>query len=442
MTTTKKSKITPGTNNMQLSTIGLSFSAEAGLGNPIITQGYSTGGKRYLPYSSNSQRYPTANAYPQMLAKLAIESPTHKAALNAKAMLTAGLGFDKKNLSRTIKKQMQSMNKRSQTIDDILEQVAYDYVTFGGFALKVCWTNAGKIYSVERIHFSEVRAGEPDDNGDINYYVISNNWDLTMPTRLQKTYSLPVFNPKVFSEGVSVVGGVPTPNDDQIDNAEQIIYFYKELNSPATNGMSFYPVPDYIAGIDCILQDIDINISNKSLINNGLGGKTIINIPAANTTEEKKEEYRQDTIRAFTGAANNGGLILNFGPNSDMMPTYQSLEALNADTYLNIQERVIQTIITVHNIPSIILNFHKGGSWSNAADEMEQAYKIFNRTKIAKYQQAIERVFNTIFENMGYDVELQIVPLSIEAPVDVTSDEGKSEEVSADNVETTSLDSK
>jgi Skp family chaperone for outer membrane proteins len=88
------------------------------------------------------------------------------------------------------------------------------------------------------------------------------------------------------------------------------------------------------------------------------------------------------------------------------------------------------------------LNFHKGGSWSNAADEMEQAYKIFNRTKIAKYQQAIERVFNTIFENMGYDVELQIVPLSIEAPVDVTSDEGKSEEVSADNVETTSLDSK
>lgn len=440
MVTTKKSKISPNMNN-ELSVFGLNFSAEAGLGNPIITQGYSTGGKRYLPYSSNSQRYPTANTYPQMLAKLAIESPTHAAALNIKAMLTTGLGFDKETLTRTIKKQMQSMNKKNQTIDDILEQVAYDYVTFGGFALKVSWTNAGKIYSVERIHFSEVRAGEPDENGDINYYVISNNWDSTMPTRLQKTYSLPVFNPKVFNEGISVVSGVPTPNEDQINNAEQIIYFYKELNSPATNGMSFYPVPDYIAGIDCILQEMDINVSNKSLINNGLGGKTIVSVPAANITEEKKEEYRHDTIRAFAGAANNGGLIIGFGNNKDIMPTYQSLEALNADTYLNVQERVVQTIVTVHNIPGILLNLRNGGGWSNTADEMEQAYKIFNRTKIVKYQQDIERVFNTVLENMGYDVELQIIPFSIEAPVDVTSDE-KSKEVNTDDVETTSLDSK
>ena len=195
MTNTKKSKVNSESSNSEISVFGLNFSAEAGLGNPIITQGYSTGGLRYLPYSSNSQRYPTANTYPQMLAKLAIESPTHAAALNIKAMLTTGLGFDKATLTRTIKKQMQSMNKKNQTIDDILEQIAYDYVTFGGFALKVSWTNAGKIYSVERIHFSEVRAGEPDDNGDINYYVISNNWDLTMQTRLRKTYSLPVFNP-------------------------------------------------------------------------------------------------------------------------------------------------------------------------------------------------------------------------------------------------------
>ena len=441
MAITKKVKASSDMIDNQLSTYGLNFSAEAGLGNPIITQGYSTGGMRYLPYSSNSQRYSTANTYPQMLAKLAIESPTHAAALNIKAMLTTGLGFDKATLTRTIKKAMQSMNKKNQNVDDILEQVAYDYVTFGGFALKVSWTNAGKIYSVERIHFSEVRAGEPDANGDINYYVVSNNWDSLMPTRLQKMYSLPVFNPKVFSEGISVVNGVPSPNEEQINNAEQIIYFYKELNAPASTGMSFYPVPDYIAGIDCILQEMDINISNKSLINNGLGGKMIISVPAGNITEEKKQEYYRNTIKNFTGAANNGNVVMNFGPNLEQMPTYQAIEGLNADTYLNVQERVVQTIVTVHNIPGILLNLRNGGSWSNTADEMEQAYKIFNRTKIAKYQQDIERVFNTVFENMGYDVELQIIPFSIEAPVDVTSDEA-SAVVAADNVETTSLDSK
>jgi hypothetical protein len=426
-----------------LQATGLSFSAEAGLGLPIITQGYSVGGNRYLPYSSNSRRYPTANTYPQMLAKLAMESPTHSAALNIKAMLTTGLGFDKSELSRNVKKTLSTMNKKNQTIDDILEQVAQDYVTFSGFALKVSWTTGGKIYSVERIHFSEVRAGEPDENGDINYYVISNNWDNLMPTRLQKTYSLPVFNPKVFAEGVSIQRGVPALNDEQIANAEQIIYFYKELNSPAANGMSFYPVPDYVAGIDCILQEMDINISNKSLINNGLGGKTVINVPAIGLDEEKKAEYLRQTVKHFTGAANSGGLIMNFGEDVERMPTYTTLPALDADTYLNVQDRVVQTIVTVHNIPGILLNLRNGGAWSNTADEMEQAYQIFNRTKIAKYQQDIERVFNTIIEYMGYDVEMQIIPFSINSPSDVISNEvDKSEQVSSDNVETTSLDSK
>lgn len=421
------------------------FSSEAGLGSPIITSGYSNNGNRYLPFSSISKRYPTVNTYPQMLAQIAIDSPTHSAALNIKSMLTSGDGFDKTNLTKPVKKVLNSMNKKNQSIDDILEQVAQDYVTFGGFALKVFWNNVGKIYAVERIQFSEVRCGEPDENGDINYYVISNNWDLTMPSRLQKTYTLPVFNPKIFENGVNIVDGVPTPDDSQTQNGQQIIYFYKELNSPATNGMSFYPVPDYIAGIDCILQEIDINVSNKSLINNGLGGKTIVNVPAVGLDEEVKKNYHNQTVKHFTGAANNGGLIINFGEDFDRMPTYTNLPSLDSDTYLNVKEQILQTIVTVHNIPGILLNLRSGGAWSNTADEMQQAYEIFNRTKIAKYQQAIERVFNTILEYMGYDLDLQIVPFSIKSEQDVTSDEivkDNSKEVVKSDVETTSLDSK
>ena len=438
-----KTKSTPATNS-NLETVSLSFSAEAGLGAPIITSGYATNGNRYIPFSSNSKRYNTQNTYPQQLAKLVLESPTHGAAINIKSMLTKGLGFDKESLSRNVKKRMMRMNSKGQTIDDILEQVAKDYVTFGGFALKVIWQQDGKINSVERIHFTDVRCGEPDENGDIKYYVISNNWDLQMPTRFQKTYSLPVFNPDIFDEEIPTLNGIPQLTEEQIANGEQIIYFYKESSSPATNGMYFYPVPDYAAGIDCIMQEIDINIANKSLINNGLGGKTVINIPQMPTDEEVKRNYVNNTIRNFTRAENNGGLIINFGEDVDRLPTYTTLAPLEADTYNNVHEIVIQTIVTAHNIPGILLNLRNGGTWSNTADEMEQAFLIFNKTKIAAYQQDIERMFNTLFFYMGYDVELQIIPFTINTPQDVTSDEVVDDSKQVDNTtntETTSLDS-
>lgn len=440
----KKSKEFATPNN----TSYFSFSAEAGYGTPVITSGYSANGNRYIPYSSFSKRYNTVNTYPQMLAKLAAESPTHSAALNMKAMLTKGLGFDKEELSRNIKKRMMNMNKKNQSIDDILEQVAYDYVTFGGFALKVIWNMSGKIDSVERIHFTDVRAGEPDDDFNINYYVVSNNWDMTMPTRFQKTYALPVFNPKVFDNEIKLVRGVPQLSEEQMMNGEQIIYFYKETTSPSSNGMYFYPTPDYLAGIDCILQEVDINTSNKSLINNGMGGKTIVNVATAEQGQDKLRDLHRDIVKNFTGAENNGGLIVGFSLDEQMFPKITQLEPLSADTYNKVQEMIIQTIVTTHNIPAILLNLRNGGAWSNTADEMEQAFQIFNKTKIASYQQDIERVFNTIMGYMGYDVELQIIPFTLIKEEDMTSDEVKKEEVSSvevsseTNTETTSLDSK
>lgn len=427
----------------------LSFSAEAGLGTPIITSGYSINGNRYIPYSSDSMRYNAVNNYPQLLAKLSLESPTHGAAINMKAMLTKGKGFDKESLSRNIKKVLNRMNDKNQSIDDILEQVSRDYVTFGGFALKVKWNYFGKIASVERIMFTDVRCGEPDDNFNVNYYVISNDWDNTMPTRFKKTYALPVFNPSYFEDEfgnpkpAKYENGQFIPDEYQMNNFEQIIYFYKESFSPASNGMYFYPVPDYAAGIDCIMQEVDINVANKSLINNGLGGKTIVNYPVNEPNEDKKRDLARKLVKAFTGADKNGGLMVNVGENPERFPTFNNLPAMEADTYNNVHEIVIQTIVTTHNIPAILLNLRNGGAWSNTADEMEQAFQIFNKTKIAAYQQDIERVFNTVLGYIGYDVELQIVPFSLNDPQDVTSDEvSKEVQSQSSNNETTSLDSK
>jgi len=171
-----------------------------------------------------------------------------------------------------------------------------------------------------------------------------------------------------------------------------------------------------------------------------MGGKTMVNMITNEPDMDKRRELHNSLVKSFTGADKNGGLVVGFSLDKETLPTFTQLPALDADTYNNVQAMVTQTIVTTHNIPGILLNLRNGGSWSNTADEMEQAFQIFNKTKIAAYQSDLERVFNTVMGYMGYDVELQIVPFTLNQVVDITSDE-ESKEVEINN-ETTSIDSK
>lgn len=424
-----------GSSNQSSMAVHAVFSAEAGLGSPIITSGYASNGKRYIPYSSSSKRYNTQNTYPQWIASLVVDSPTHGAAIALKSMLTFGQGFDQSALTRPTKKALSNMNDKNQTIDDILEKVAQDWVTFNGLAIKVIWNKSGKIASVERLHFSEVRAGEPDADGNINYYLVSNNWDNQMPHRLKKEYSLPVFNPKIFQrlrENKGLVNDADL-TEEEIANGAQIIYYYKELNSPATNGMSYYPVPDYAGGIDSIMSEIDIVVSNKSLINNGVGGKTFVYFMQQPADDKAAAEVRQTLIKNLAGASNNGGIVVGYADGKDYVPQITSLPALEADTYKGLFEQCVQSIVTAHRIPSILLNISNTGGFSNAADEMEAAFNMMNRTVIAGYCRTLEKVFNSIVSYMGYDVDLQIVPFSLLTEQNNTSKEVAGTETSLDS---------
>jgi len=418
----------------------LTFSSEAGLGNPITIGSNVEKGMKYLPYSSSSARYNTVNIYPQKIQELALDSPTNGAAIKLKSRATYGRGFDKTNLSRNLIKVLQNMNKRGQTIDDILKQVAYDYVTFGGFALKVSWTKGGKIGSVERIPFCDVRVGEPDEFGDINYYVVSNNWTGTLDARQARAYSLPSFNPSIFQEVQMIKGKVPVLNEEQLANASQIIYFYPELENAASSGMVYYPVPDYASCLDFILTEVKLGVSIKSMLDNGMGHNTVVNYPFWSENPDEMAEEKRKFISNFTSAKNNGSVIVNFSEDKDSFPEYISLPALPDGIHTETMSIVEKQILKSHGItnPSL-LGIEAPGGFSSQAEQMEVAYKIFNRTVISSYQQDIEKVFNTVIFHMGWSVDMQIIPFSILDSEDIVSDEiSKESEVS----EKTSLDSK
>lgn len=395
----------------------LGFTAEAGLGLPIVrSSGFSRKGNRYIPYTANSQRIASNNNLPQLLIKIALESPTHGAAVQRKAMMIEGLGVDLSKLSPALVKKLEnSLNDKGETLNDIHEKVSQDYAHFNGYAIKVYWGNDGYIARLEHVPFEQVRKGEPI--GDLQYYIISNNWDDTLSTRYEKTYQLPAFNTKYFGKGSIPVNelGIPTPTQEQVEQGCQLIYVY-DYKPSASSGQLFYPLPDYWSGIDAALTETEIAIANKSLIDNGFNGKYLVTLPYVPTTEEEKAELDKLLLMNYGGAANQGKIMTLYVNDQNSMPQLNKIEPIEADTYLNVDKSVKQAIVTAHQIPAILLEYNEGGGFNNRAEEMTVAFNQYQNSKIKQLQAKLARTYKTIMYYMGWDEEdVQIIPFSLDS---------------------------
>lgn len=395
---------------------GQTFSAEAGLGLPFSTIKAQKAGATYIPFSGDSKRYFTQNLYPQELAKLAFNAPTHNAAIKAKQMMILGEGFNLDLLSPKLRAKFEAINEYGETANDLLNFISWDYAIFGGFALKVKWNNKGMIYDISHVPFTDVRVGVPNEKGIPEYYVVSNNWDRTQPNNLEISYVINKFNPNFFVDGVeSDENGVPTPNEEQLSNAEQLIYIW-DWKPAASNGMRLYPVPDYIGALDQIMTEYSIGIANKSKIDNGVAGKTLVMYPYLAQSEEEKREIDNYFKINFQGADKDGAVIHAFNENKDAMPTITNLPSLDADTYIELEKSTKQNIITAHRVPAILVEYNYGGGFNNRAEEMTVAYQQFQKTSIKSYQNQIVRAFKSLVNWMGYGKEeVEIMPFTVDS---------------------------
>lgn len=395
--------------------IGQSFSKEVGIGLPIVNgAGYSKGTSRFLPFSGDARKQYTANIFPQILARLAFDSPTNGAALQRKSMMTFGEGINLSELNSNLRKTLEKINAKGETANDLLKKMSMDYMTFGGFALKITWGYDGYIKYVEHLPFGNVRCGEPNEDNEIDYFVVSNNWDNTLTNKREKTYALPKFNESFWGkDSVKLVREVPEPSAEQLEQAEQILY-YTDYKPFATNGQQYYPLPDYVAALDSIQIEKEIIISNKALIDNGIGGKYVIIFPFQPNSREEMDINDLNITQQFTSASNNGGVVKMYAGDKDALPQLNKLDALDADTYNNVAIAVKQDIITAHQIPAILLEYNYGGGFNNRADEMVTAYNQFQQTNIKSYQNNLIRVWKRLCGLIGWTADnFTIIPFNI-----------------------------
>lgn len=291
--------------------------------------------------------------------------------------------------------------------DDVIEKIAKDYKTFGGFYLQIIVNKKSTTVSLFHQDFSQVRIGEITETGKPVTFRISKDW--TKTSGRNKPLELPVW-------------------PGSISKAKKgISYIFHHWDY--TPGLDFYCVPGYYPAIEYIKADGTLGQFYNNSIDNGFTPSVVISMPS-NPSEEKKAEFQKQMEEAFAGAKGASSIVIMWGENDEIKPVITPFNAsANADIYNNVEGIVFQKIISAHRLSSPTLAGVSGsGNLSGNAAEIIDAYVLYNYTVIEKMRRKILDKLN-IFTKINGTASLFIDDLDVLPKIRETEPTAKESEI-------------
>ena len=360
------------------------------------------------------------NNYPNLLLDLYNQSPTHRACINfgVQSILGNGVDYDAMQVDGT-----QVIPNYAESWDDIIKNIALDYMLYGSYAIQIIRNKDGQTFSFWHMPLDKVRWSEYDEDGQITSYWICNDWS--------ETGNNPPFQIDAFD----------MRDDGQIKNGKPYLYVYRQY-SPA---MTYYTQPHYQAGIKAIQSEIEyVNYDLKTTVNGFVpSGMLVLNEVE---TDEQRQAIIKNVTQMFQGSENANSVMVTFRNNVDEnKPEFVPFTANsgNINLYASANERNVSRILASHQIndPQLIGMPNLGGSGFNSEGQfLETAYMVYNKLVGNSNRMAIVRTLNQMFKMNGVDVEVILKPMSfLDAESDTntsnTDSTDVSQDVSTDNIE-------
>jgi hypothetical protein len=368
---------------------------------PIIQE---VRGRDYIEYGTDEWR----NLYPQFLIDLYYNSSTHAAIINATAEMIAGedliVDDSDTNLDAYVrlKKFMRNPNSK-ESLHQVIKKVAFDFKLQGAYALHIIWNRERtEIAEVYHVPVERVRAGRPNEMGQVDTYFISADWS---NTRTHKPYAISAFN-----------------RNDRTATSQLL---YAGSYSP---DMDIYHTPDYLAGCNWALVDQRVAEFHLNNIENGFSGSYFISFANGIPTAEERRQIEQSLTEKFTGAKNSGKFILTFSDDRNRTPEINPISVSDADKqYLALQELLVQNITTAHRVTSkTLMGIDSKNGFSSNTDELINAANFYLNTVVRPFQLNILNTLQTIFSVNNMDLEVDFVQLK---PITVQFDSATVREV-------------
>lgn len=323
---------------------------------PVLTQEKSSG-KDYIYYGQD-------NLYPEYLFGLYNDVTTLKTIIDGSADFIAG-----DDVIGNIPGFEVTINKRGDTVRDLIRWLAKDYMTYGGCTYEVIRNLKGEISELYYIDFRFIRT---DKKNECFWY--SEDYAKKY-VRSTKT----IIYPKFIKDG---------------DAPASIVYIKNVTSTP-------YPIPRYSGAIKCCEMERKIDEMHLNGIANGFLPSYLINFCQGQPTDEQKAELEKNITEKFTGSENAGRVLLNFSNGKENAATIAKVDANDfGEKYQAAAKRSQTMIYTSFGANPCLFGLNQE---ANGFSEIEftEAFKLYNSTTIRSIQRTFIDSLDKVFGVKG-----------------------------------------
>jgi len=313
------------------------------------------------------------NNYYQFLIDCYTNSTTQNAIINNTNRLVYGKGLSASDASRKPNEYAAMMALFSKKCT---RHLVSDLKLLGQCAMQVIYTkDRKKIAQVEHIPVQLLRAEKCNEEGKVEAYYYSDDWQ---DTKNYKPQRIPAFG--CSKEAIE-------------------IYFVK----PYSVGLKYYALPDYIGCLPyCTLEEsISEYLINE--VNNGFSSRSVINFNNGQPSEEQQRLIKSKVLNQLTGTQGDA-----------------------PDLYSTLAEECLRKIMVGHSIVSpMLFGIASSNGFSSNSDELIDSFNLYLNMVIRPMQELLLDAFDEILAYNGISLNLYFKTLK---PLEFTDLSGMMDE--------------
>ena len=340
---------------------------------PSYNENYQKNDKNYTYWGDD-------NKFPNKLLTLAEESPTLSSVLSGTVSFILGNGVAvEDNTSFFARK----VNKNNETIADIVEQIAYDKLLFGGYAIQVIYNVLKQPVEIYAVPMEFIRT-----NRRMDRFWYNDNWG---------KYST---NAIIYNKF----------NKDEIDDSYTQIFYSKNSGSRRV-----YPTSPQTGALNDIVSENIAAKYTKNSLESGLSARFIINMPnTAKLTDEQKAKIEDGIKKKFTGVDNAGTFMLYFNSTTEKLDITKVDHDNSNEIFKSIRDAARENIFIVNKATPNLFGLPTASTGFNS-QEHQDAYSLYYKLVVYPIQKQIAEDLskiigtNVLIEPFSIDLDKQDV---------------------------------
>tara|TARA_R110002020_G_scaffold49786_2_gene141410 strand:- start:6569 stop:8383 length:1815 start_codon:yes stop_codon:yes gene_type:complete len=367
------------------------------------------------------------NLYPNYLLDLFLGSAINGALVKSIGAMIYGEGLEATNTDEstdTKESYLRLTELLFNSDDDVLKDLAMDLKLFGGCYVNVIWSrDRSRIAKMKHIPAQYIRSGKMID-GEIENYYYSADW-----SKFKKSE----YKPRAYK-------AFDTEDRTQ---ASQILMI-RDKNPALFYGFA----PDYVAATDWIQMELEIAQFHLSNITSGMTPSMHVGFSNGVPTEEERRTIERQLNQKFAGTGNAGKILITFNDGKETAPIIEPIQMNDAQSaWVEMSKQSVSQILAGHRVTSPILFGIRaeGGGLGNNADELRDAYSLFNNTVVIPFQTTLLKGLSKIFAVNDINLDLYFKSLKPADFIDLEVTKTQSEEdqekegVTKDDIESQEL---